>query len=81
MYKTTYSRDFLTKSPFCFSSNTKIEESLVATERVSSLRNTLHCLNDPQDQITTDAVSFCNVSTETLYVIPGKVHDLGCLHH
>ena len=74
--KNTYSRDFLTKSPFCFSSNTKIEESLVATERVSSLRNTLHCLNDPQDQITTDAVSFCNVSTETLYVIPGKVHDL-----
>jgi len=74
--KNTYSRDFLTESPFCFSSNTKGEDSVVVAEPVSSLRNKLHCLDDPQDQITTGAVSFCNVSTETVYMIPGKVHDL-----
>ena len=36
----------------------------------------MHCLDDPQDQINTGAVSFFNNSTEMMYMIPGQVHDL-----
>ena len=65
----TYSIDFLDKSPFCFSSNPNKSGS-------SLLHNREHCLNDTHDQLSTAAVEFCNVSTEKLYLIPGKVHDL-----
>ena len=63
----TYSKDFLNKQPFCFYSNTPINVHLVDRQ---------YCMNDIQHQISTASLEFCNVSNETVYVVPGKVYDL-----
>ena len=67
--KNIYPTDFLDKSPFCFSSNISQSDNSLPYDREN-------CLNDTHDQLSTAAVEFCNVSTEKLYLIPGKVHDM-----
>ena len=74
--RNTYTRGFLNKQPFCFHSNATKESS----EPVNSFSDTIYdrryCLNDIHDQISTASLEFCNVSNETVYVVPGKVHNL-----
>ena len=72
----TYSKDFLNKQPFCFYSSPTNKSNLPAVTFTDLLDDRQYCMNNTQDQISTSSLEFCNVSNETVYVVPGKVHDL-----
>ena len=74
--RNTYTRGFLNKQPFCFHSSATKESSEPVNAFSDTIYDRQHCLNDTQDQISTASLEFCNVSNETVYVVPGKVHDL-----
>ena len=78
--RNTYSRDFLNEQPFCFHLSATKESNNPITMYTDPLHNRQHCINSTEDQISTASTKFCNVSNETVYVVPGKVHDLNvCL--
>jgi len=74
----TYSKGFLNKHPFCFYSSTTKESSppINMNANLLYIYNKQHCLNSTQDQISTSSTKFCNVSNNSIYVVPGKVYDL-----
>ena len=74
--RNTYTRGFLNTQPFCFHSNATKESSEPVNAFSDTIYDRRYCLNDTQDQISTASLEFCNVSNETIYVVPGKVHDL-----
>ena len=68
----TYSKGFLNKHPFCFYAGKPNKHIDMYTDLLHD-HNRQHCLNNTQGHIST---RFCNVSNESVYVIPGKIHDL-----
>ena len=69
--RNTYSRDFLKKQPFCFLS----ERNNSVTMYTGPLDNRQWCINNTKDQVSTASTKFCNVSNETVHVVPGKTHN------
>ena len=72
----TYSKGFLDKHPFCFYSSKTKERSKPINMYTDLLHDSQHCINNTQGQISTIPIRFCNVSNESVYVVPGKIHDL-----
>ena len=74
--RNTYSMDFLDKDPFCFYSSAinKSNEPIKIYDNL--LHDRQHCMTNTKNQISTVPVRFCDVSNESVDVVPGKVHDL-----
>ena len=72
----TYKEDFLNKQPFCFYPSKTKESSKPINQYTDLLHDRQHCMNITQGQVSTVPTKFCNVSNESVYVVPGKTHDL-----
>ena len=72
--RNTYLEGFLNKEPFCFYSSKASKHISVYTDL---LHDRQHCIkNNIQGHISTVPIKFCNVSNESVYIVPGKIHDL-----
>ena len=74
--RNTYTRGFLNTQPFCFYSSATKESTKPVNDFTDLIHDRQYCINNTQDQISTASLEFCSVSNETVYVVPGKVHDL-----
>ena len=72
----TYSEDFLSKQPFCFNSSMISKNDLPVNILTDLFNDSRYCMNNTQDQISTSSREFCNVPSEIIHIVPGKVHDL-----
>ena len=72
----TYSKGFLNEHPFCFYARKPSKHINMYTDLLHD-HDRQHCIiNNTQGHISTTPVKFCNVSNESVYVVPGKIHDL-----
>ena len=67
---------FLNTQPFCFNSSVTKERSKPINAFTDIIHDRQYCMNNTQDQITTASLEIRNVPNETVYVVPGKVHNL-----
>ena len=71
----TYSKAFLNKHPFSFYASKPSKHIDMYTDLLHD-HDRQRCLNNTQGHISTNQIKFCNVLNESVYVIPGKIHDV-----